>query len=163
MYGKGYLALSKTGLSTIDMNLLETLYHMTMGFYERFNFKPSIEEQIHYLTLEEDELREVYSGKPIHKHRLVEELADVMVVYSVIVFHHQSSYLRDVVEPLINSAFAYAHQHFDYAELYGMILFKAYQNMLKTPETHQLMYITADKKRGIIRNEKQEQFQMFNQ
>lgn len=155
--------MSKTSLSTNDMNLLETLYRITMGFYERFNFKPSTAEQIYYLTLEIDELKEEWYNKPIHKHRLIEELADVMVVYSVIIFRHQSPYLQETVEPLINSVMAYAHQHFDYAELYGMILFKAYQNMLKTPETHKLMYITADKKRGIIRNEKQEQFQMFNQ
>lgn len=149
---------------TIDMNLLETLYHITSGFYERFNFKPSIGEQIHYLDLEMDELKAEWERETIHKHNLVDELADVMVVYSMIVFRHQNHpHLTDTVEPLINSVMAYAHNHFDYEELYGRILFKAYQNMLKTTKTHQLMYITADKKRGIIRNEKAKQYEMFNQ
>ena len=147
----------------MDKNLLETLYHITNGFYGRFNFKPSIEEQIHYLTLEMDELKAEWSATSVHKHRLVDELADVMVVYSVIVYHHQSPYLANEVEPLINSAMAYAHYYFDYEELYGRILFKAYQNMLKTTDTHKLIYITEDKMRGIIRNEKQANYQMFNQ
>jgi len=132
----------------IFADLIPDFFLITKVFYERFNFHPTLDEQLYYLRLEEEELRSELNSENISMKKVIDEYGDVLVVYSALFCMYNinlpetEELLRSVEEMDI----------FPYDLVKGAYS-KATRNLAKTSETHLVHFIKVGI-RGIIRRDK---------